>query len=345
MRFERDDAKIGLLVFFAVAVFIGLLFHRSLTAVVKKETILRVSLDNASDIAAGTEVQLQGLRVGQVNQIELKKEGVRYSFLAILGIRPDIVLWKGTKAVVSSKGLGSSYLDLELPPEEARTQVLDSSAILPSETGASIGTLVNEAQDFIENLNQALEELRQHLKEKGLGALLDHPQMHKALVDLDGAFNEFKKVATDSDTVIKQAGPVMGSLERTLGNMDKATATIQGLLEKRSGDVNDIIVNLSSVLKQVDGLSGEVRQLVKGSGPEVEASLKALHQNLLATQELLELLKAKPNRIVWGTPSKAEKESARQRVESLEKQTAPPSADEKAAKPESPKEVQTPGTQ
>jgi phospholipid/cholesterol/gamma-HCH transport system substrate-binding protein len=342
MRFERDDAKIGLLVFFGVAIFIGLLFHRSLTAVVKKETLLRVSLDNASDIAEGTEVQLQGLRVGQVNQIELKQEGVRYSFLAILGIRTDIVLWKGTKAVVSSKGLGSSYLDLELPPVGVRTQVLDANAILPSESGASIGTLVNETQGFIENLNEALNELRQHLKEKGLGALLDHPQVHQTLVDLDGTFKEFKKVATDSDAVVKQGGPAMASLERSLVSMEKATASLQGVLEKRSGDVSDILVNLSSVLKQIDGLSAEVRQLLKGSGPEVEASLKALHQNLLSTQELLEILKAKPNRIVWGTPSKTEKESARKRVEDSEKQAEPPTANEKAAKPETPKAVPAP---
>jgi len=324
MKFERDDAKIGLLVFLAVGVFIGLLFHRSLSAIVKKETTLRVSLDNASDIAAGTEVQLQGLRVGQVNQVELRQEGVRYTFLATLGIRPDIVLWRGTKAVRSSKGLGGNFLDLQLPPIEKRTQVLEAGAVLPSETGASISTLIDEAQDFLHNLNGAVDELRKHVREKGLGAVLDHPQVHKALVDLDETVREFKKVATDADALAKQGGTTMTSLDKSLANLEKVMAMIQTLLDKRGPDVDAIVANLASVLKQLDGLSAELRVFLKGAGPEVDANLKALHRNLQATEELMEILKAKPNRIVWGTPSKAEKAAAKQRAESQEKQDPPP---------------------
>ena len=324
MRFERDDAKIGLLVFFTVAVFIGLLFHRSLSAIVKKETTLQVTLDNASDIAAGTEVQLQGLRVGQVNQIDLKADGVQYTFLASLGIRPDIVLWTGTKVIRSSKGLGGSFLDLQLPPVDKRTQVLPAGATLPSETGASISTLMDEAQDFIHNLNQGVDELRGHLREKGLGAVLDHPQVHKALVDLDETLREFKKVATDSDALARQGGTTMASLDRSLANLEKISSQVQTLLEKRGGDVDAIVTNLASVLKQLDGLSSELRVFLKAAGPEVDANLKALHRNLQATEELVEILKAKPNRVVWGTPSKAEQDAARKRVEAQEPQNLAP---------------------
>lgn len=324
MRFERDDAKIGLLVFFAVAVFIGLLFHRSLTAIVKKETTFRVSLDNATDIAAGTEVQLQGLRVGQVNAIELKKEGVQYSFTATFGILPEIVLWEGTKAVRASKGLGGTFLDLQLPPPEQRTQVLVAGSTLPSEAGASIGTLMAEAQTFLHNLNQGVDELRGHLRQKGLGAVLDHPQVHKVLVELDGTLKDFRKVAAGGDALMQQGGGTLQSLDRSLAHLEKVTGSLQTLLDKRGGTVDDILVNLASVLKQLDALSTEMRGFMKTAGPDVDANLKALHRNLQAAEELIEILKAKPNRIVWGTPSKAEKAAARQRVEEKTQQDQPP---------------------
>jgi len=341
MRFERDDAKIGLMVFFAVAVFIGLLFHRSLTAIVKKETTFRVSLDNATDIAAGTEVQLQGLRVGQVNTVELKKEGVEYSFTATFGILPEIVLWEGTKAVRASKGLGGTFLDLQLPPPGERTKVLVAGSTLPSEAGASIGTLMAEAQSLIHNLNQGVDELRGHLRQKGLGAVLDHPQVHKVLVELDGTLKDFRKVAASGDALMKQGDGSLHSLDVSLAHMEKITGGIQQILEKRGGSVDDILVNLASVLKQLDTLSSELNGLMKTAGPELGENLKALHRNLQATEELIEILKAKPNRIVWGTPSKAEKAAAHQRVEDKAKQdqpaaTAPPAAESQPA-PEAPK--------
>ena len=315
MRFERDDAKIGLLVFIAVAVFMALVFHRSLTAVVKKEAIVNVRLEDVSDIDVGTSVQLQGHRVGQVNRIVLKRDGVQYSFLATLGLRPDIVLWKGTKVAVSSKGLGSSFLNLALPPAESRQTVLEADAVLPGETGASLGTLIEATQAFIQNLNETLDELKAHLKEKGLSTILEHPSVRKVLVDLDLTLLEFRKVAVRGDTLVKQGQDSVETLDHSLTSLEKSTAMIESLLNKRSGDIDDIIGNLASLLKELQGLSTDMSKLVKDGGPEMEASLKALHRDLKAAEELLEILKNKPSRIVWGTPSAAEKEAARKRVE------------------------------
>ena len=65
MRLEKDDAKIGLLVFLTLALFLGFIFQRSLTTLLRKENHVRVRLESAADVAEGTEVQLQGLRGDQ----------------------------------------------------------------------------------------------------------------------------------------------------------------------------------------------------------------------------------------------------------------------------------------
>ena len=123
MRLEKDDAKIGLLVFLTLALFVGFIFQRSLATIFRKESHLQVRLESASDVAVGTEVQLQGLRVGQVERVRLQRDRVQYHFLADLGLRTDIVLWEGTHVLVVAKPLGGSYLDLQLPPPGAAVTI------------------------------------------------------------------------------------------------------------------------------------------------------------------------------------------------------------------------------
>jgi ABC-type transporter Mla subunit MlaD len=335
MRFERDDAKIGVMVFIAIGVFMTLVFHRSLSAIFKKELIVKVQFQDIADVDIGTDVQLQGHRVGQVNKIVLKRNGVQYSYLATLGLRPDVVLWKGTRVAVTSKGLGSPFLNLELPPVDARKMVIEADAVLPGEAGASLGTLINTAQSFIENLNGTLNELRSHIREKGLGSILDHPNVRKVLLDLDSTLLSFRQVAVRGDAFLKHGQDSEEILDRSLISLDKSTAMIENILSKRSGDINDIIINVDSLMKELQSLSADMSKLLKDGGPEVEESLKSLHRNLKSMEELLEILKNKPSRIVWGTPSEAEKESARKRVESNSQQSKEPNPTAPEAPPPS----------
>jgi hypothetical protein len=56
--------------------------------------------------------------------------------------------------------------------------------------------------------------------------------------------------------------------------------------------------------------------------PELTQSLKSLRRSLASVEELLALLKQKPSRVVWGTPSEAEREQARKALEAAKQ--APP---------------------
>jgi hypothetical protein len=106
MRFERDDAKVGLLVLIALTLFASLAFNRALRLLLNREVLHQVALKNVSDLSVGTEVQLQGLRVEQTNAVEMRREGTEYNFVATLGIRPDVVLWRGTKGIINSRLVG-----------------------------------------------------------------------------------------------------------------------------------------------------------------------------------------------------------------------------------------------
>lgn len=320
MKFAREDAKVGLLVVGAALIFGGILFQRSLRAVFRKETSILVRLDEVSDLTVGTDVHLQGLRVGRVTAIEPKREGVQYHFVATLGIDPTIVLWKGTKGVVMTKLMGGAFMDLKLPELAARTEELQPGAMLEGDTGGSLVVLIDQAQEFIRNLNGALSDLRGPIKEKGLGVLFDHPEVKKALANLNDTLVEARTLISEGRSTLQATDK---ALERDLASLEKSLAIVQKLLETRGGDLDEIIVNLGTALKQFNAMSGEIRALLKADGPELDAALKALNRNLRSTEELVELLKAKPNRIVWGKPSEQEQEAARKKVQAAREADLP----------------------
>jgi ABC-type transporter Mla subunit MlaD len=322
MKLERDDAKIGLLVFLSLALFLGFLFQRSVRAMLKKEFHLQVALANASDVVEGTEVQLQGLRVGQVEAVQLTRDGVTYGFLANLGLREDIVLWQGTRALVVAKPLGGAYVDLLLPAPSARVAVLAPGSVLAGATGPSLATLVEGVDTLVHNLNRGVDEVRGQLDRKGLGALLDQPQVAKVLTSLQTTLQAFQDLARDSRGLVQKGEGSMAAMDRSLTSLDKSLAQVQALLDNHAGDLDTIIRGMAGTLKEMEILVREANVLLQKAGPSGSEAVQALERNLRSTEELLELLKAKPNRVVWGKPTAAEREAAAKRVDEARKQQA-----------------------
>ena len=78
-------------------------------------------------------------------------------------------------------------------------------------------------------------------------------------------------------------------------------------------------MSLAATLRQAEAFMG---RFTDQDHPELAQSLKSLRRSLASVEELLELLKQKPSRVVWGTPSEAEREKAKKNVEAG-KQTPP----------------------
>ena len=319
MRLEKDDAKIGLLVFLTLGLFVGLIFERSLSTIFRKVTPLQVRLETASDVAEGTEVQLQGLRVGQVEAVRLQRDGVRYHFLADLSLRTDIVLWEGTRIMVVSKPLGGAYMDLLLPAPEQRQAQLAPGTILAGASGPSLASLIDGIAALVDNLNRSVDEVRAELQTKGLGAVLDHPQVVKVVQSLDGTLQAFRLLAQDGQKVVNQGGGTLRDVDRTVLTLNQSLDQVQALLTSRRGDLDAIVVNLAGSLKAAEGLLGQLDTVVRQAGPDGDATLKSLDRTLRSTEELLELLKARPNRLIWGKPTSAEQEAAARKVEEARK--------------------------
>jgi ABC-type transporter Mla subunit MlaD len=323
MRFEREDARLGLLVLVAFALFAALAFQHGLHVLFHPETAHPVRLSNAAELTAGSEVQLLGHLVGEVHAIEMERDGAGYRFVATIGLRREVVLWRGTRGVVTSRMVGGPFLDLHLPPADQRLAVLAPGETIEGEPGASTGTLVAELTDLTRNLNATVNELRQEVKSHGLASILEQPEVRNALHELGGSLAAFREASKSMQATLDHGGKTLETADRNLASLEKSLAVLEGLMERRGPEMDAALAQLGPALQKVQAAGGDLSELLRGAGPEAGESLKELHRTLSSVQELLEILKAKPNRIVFGTPSQKERDAARKKVSEAEAARAP----------------------
>jgi ABC-type transporter Mla subunit MlaD len=162
------------------------------------------------------------------------------------------------------------------------------------------------------SLNAGVDGLRTRIEAKGLGDLLDHPSVRQTLQSLDGTLREFQALAKDGRGLVGHADHSMGEADKALASLDKSLSSVRALMDRRGPELDQILVSLAATLKQAEALMG---RFTTEDHPELTQSLKSLRRSLASVEELLALLKQKPSRVVWGTPSEAEREKARKALE------------------------------
>lgn len=310
MLVERNDAKVGLFVMLCLALALGLVALVNARKVVEGHWPLKVRLASLEGVAMGTEVQLQGFRVGQVEAVELQSRGVDYSFVATLSLREDIKLWEGTSVKVVPKGLGSVALELKLPAREDRQVALKPGAEVEGTAGPSLAAVLAQAEELMKSFRVITDEIGQ----KGGAYFTDTPQIRALLQQVQATLVTYQDLGNQARVVAEKGGRSLEGLDRTLASVKESTDAIQGILKRKGPDLEKALEQLPLALSRVDELARSVQATLKDVGPEAEATLKALRLTLESSQELLALLKARPRYVLMGTPTDAAREKARKEV-------------------------------
>lgn len=302
MIVKRQDARLGFFVLAALALFLGLLVYKSAPKVAASDRAYAIRLDQLQGVEVGTPVLLQGYPVGRVEQVDLQREGTSYYFIARASIEKRVLLWEGTKAAVIGQGLSGTAISLVLP--EQRTVELRNGATLPGEAGSSLDTVIAKADKLITDLDASVNDLRGQFKQRGAGVLLDHPAVAKALKDLDVTLRSYQGLAEQGKHAVAGLDPALADLQASLKQ-------VRTLLDNRSGDLDTTLKNLASLTQRMDALSGALDEAVRTDQPQLAETLKGVKALTASMQELVELLKQKPHWVMWGTPSDAAKQKAK----------------------------------
>ena len=302
MIVKRQDARLGFFVLAALALFLALLTYKSAPKVAASDHSYAIRLDQLQGVEVGTPVLLQGYPVGRVEQVDLQREGTSYYFIARASAEKRIVLWEGTKAAVIGQGLSGTAISLVLPDQ--RTVELQNGATLPGEAGSSLDTVIAKADKLFTDLDTSVNDLRGQFQRRGAGVLLDHPAVAKALKDLDVTLRSYQGLAEQGKHAVAGLDPALADLQASLKQ-------VRRLLDNRSGDLDATLKNLASLTQRMDALSGALDEAVRTDQPQLADTLKGVKALTASLQELVELLKQKPHWVMWGTPSDAAKQKAK----------------------------------
>lgn len=307
MIVNRQDARLGFFVLAAFALFLGFLIYKSAPRVAASSQTYSIRLEQLQGVDVGTPVLLQGYPVGRVEEVDLKRDGTSYYFIARTSIREDILLWNGTKAAVVGQGLSGTALSLVLPPTDQRDVSLQQGATLPGEPGSSLDTVIAKADKLLGDMDASVNELRAEFRKRGAGVVLDHPAVAKALKDLDATLRSYQGLAEQGRRTVAGLDPALADLQGSLKQ-------VRALLDNRSGDLDTTLKNLASLSQRLNSLGAALDEAVRTDQPQLAETLKGVKALTASLQELVELLKQKPHWVVWGTPTGAAKQKAKDAV-------------------------------
>lgn len=268
----------------------GVILAIWISAISFEETLpYRVYFDDpVTDLAAGTAVRLNGVRVGSVDEVRL--DPVRpYDAVVTIEVSSDIVLTEATTATLQSEGMiGPAYVGIMIGDEDAPPLRHDAPEppIIPSvRTGlnqllAMAPEIVSQVSGMTANLEEVTDEIVRH--REAIGSVMADvasttSSLDRAAADMIGiigdagnAIQQVNALITGLDGVLAaRLEPMMASAEETLSALAGAAGQAEGLIAENRGQIDrfttqglrDISQLVAETRRMVDNMSSLVAQL------------------------------------------------------------------------------------
>lgn len=284
--------KVGLTVVFALLIFALLIFMVSNYHVFQAGKTFFVTFNFANGLAAGAPVMVNGLEVGNVEQLGFTEEEGNVKVRLTVWVNDDARVYANSKAYINTLGLmGEKYL--EITSGEGMEQPIAEGAILDGsdplrqdEMLAIAGDLIREFQRSINAVNAIIaqegtrEDIRDSLHNlKNITTTLD-----RLLAQNQSNITTILTNFSESSVKLNRS---MDSLDRMVTSNEKTlTAAIENF-SVASGDlrtaVNDNRQTFNQAMRDLQLFSGDLAALSRGNRDRVTATIA----NLEASSEKL----------------------------------------------------------
>jgi phospholipid/cholesterol/gamma-HCH transport system substrate-binding protein len=282
---RRTEIKVGLTVLVAAAILLwGLAWIKDYSLGVGRK-IWHVEFPETGGLAASDEVQVNGLRKGEVLSMRLQGDRVRVE----LSLDPDITLTRDSKIAIRNVGLmGEKVVAVDLRatgtpyrPDELIQGQYDQG--LPEAMGQlgttleTISKLANELQataeamnkhgglsGTIDNFNRTSEELRLAVSE-------NRASLRSAITNFSAASGTARRLTTDREAQLRETLDRFASaaekMDRLSGRLDSLRAVMQSVTDKVDrgegtlgrlvhddrlySDLNDSVRSLKALIEDV----------------------------------------------------------------------------------------------
>lgn len=219
-----------------------------------------IELKGAATIAQGNDVRLQGVKIGQVVDVDFAPETQQPILrLAVRRTNPELHLLKSYTYTISNAGIvGESYVDIrgQYDPKSDYYPANDPSVVIPGRSGGGVTAVADSANQIIKDFRVTVGKLNVTLDRINKG-VLNYDNQQKLAETMEG-------VAKLTNSAAHAFGPqgirfgfgdpsAQANLNRTM--MYAANAARQAELAAN---------NISSASNNVKGITGDLRHDLKG---------------------------------------------------------------------------------
>jgi len=285
---------VGVFVIVAVIAFFWLIFKFGdlplLISEIKSYEV-KIQFPSAPGVQKDTPVRFCGYQIGTVTNVKppniLQDRNTKQWYHQTLVIVSIDNQFKDIPAIIEAKlmtrGLGSSYIELSIPPVDVREgkflvegSLLQGSSgvtseFFPAETQAKLEELITGISTFVKNSNDVI------------GDVNNKANFKSALANLVDASRE----ANDAIRQIKEAADAGKTM---LQNADTRTAQLTTSLVTTSDKLGEVMTRLESVLEKIDNGQGTAGKLVN-DGRLYEQLLEDSKQLHLVLQDMKTFMK------------------------------------------------------
>ncbi|HRK08689.1 MAG TPA: MlaD family protein [Pseudobdellovibrionaceae bacterium] len=290
VKFNKYERVAGLFVLGAVAgtivIAIGVAVKRGWLEA-KREFV--TSIQSAEGVRPGTAVLMQGLRIGEVRQVELvSSQQVRVNF--VVGeaywdkVREDSVVRVMRPFIIGDKvldlGVGSSEREVLLAGAQIKSEV--STDLMELLNGRTVGPFVEIAGKMAENLKIVAE------------AFLD-PERSRAMIRM---FDELSPLLRNANRLTGEANRILAGVNKqdqliiTINNLAKMTEEMSKLLPMVAKDSPEMLQHLSKIAKNTAVLTEELSKAVPEMQKIAPELPRASRRAIEALDETVVTLKA-----------------------------------------------------
>jgi phospholipid/cholesterol/gamma-HCH transport system substrate-binding protein len=280
---------VGVFVIVAVIAFFWLIFKFGDLPVLVSEIKsyeVKIQFPSAPGVQKDTPVRFCGYQIGTVTDVKppniLQDRNTKqwyHQTLVIISIEnqfkdiPDIV-----NAKLMTRGLGSSYIELSIPPIDVREgKFLVEGSLLQGSTGVTSEFFPAESQKKLDELITGISAFVKNSNDV-IGDAENKANLKTSLANLV----EASKQASDAIRQLQEAAAVGKTM---LQNADTRTAQLTTSLITTSDKLGEVMTNLDSILAKVNDGEGTAGKLVN-DGRLYEQLLEDSKQLHLVLQDI-----------------------------------------------------------
>ena len=264
----RNEVQVGIAVVAAlVLTVVGYFFLRGVGL---GADIYHLRLDGPATLAPGNDVRLQGVRVGEVQDVVLDPDTQKP--LLTLAIRHHNKLLKSyTYSINANALIGESYVDIKgvYDPNGALYPPNNRYLVIEGTTSAGIAGVTDQATQVLKDFRTTVGKFNITLDRINKGVLSYDNQVKLA--------SALQNISLMTQKIGQSFGPqgirfgfsdpkTQDSLNRTLAGTAEATTNLGQLISSNREQLHDLFVNLSHASNNVAGLTESLNFVVKNAG-------------------------------------------------------------------------------